>query len=217
MNLTDRLAALGSFFACTNVEAKKLNAAMSLKTYNHKDTLIHQGELGTKIWIVLDGRAQLQTIGVDGQIQLLASHGPGEFFGAYPYEQIAICNVVVQNQLSVLEISTAKFTALLKENDAIGNGLAIILGRQYNGVLDRMAARITLTAKGRVYSELLREAGNTDVISPPPLITGLAMIAQTSRETGSRAISALERRGIIRRDAERLEILSRTLLEELII
>jgi CRP-like cAMP-binding protein len=49
------------------------------------------------------------------------------------------------------------------------------------------------------------------------VIAALALSAQTTRETGSRAINALERRGIIRRDDERLEILSRGLLEELVV
>jgi len=105
----------------------------------------------------------------------------------------------------------------LQEETRIGSGLSKILGRQYNAVLDRMAARITLTANGRVYAELLHEAGEEGTISPPPVIAALALSAQTTRETGSRAINALERRGIIRRDDQRLEILSRGLLEELVI
>ena len=80
-----------------------------------------------------------------------------------------------------------------------------------------MAARITLTAKGRVYAELIHEAGDERRISPPPVIVALALSAQTTRETGSRAIHALERRGIIRRDDEHLEMVSRSLLEELVV
>ena len=185
--------------------------------YGHRDILAHQGDLGAKLWIVLEGRAQLQIIGVDGQTKLLASHGPGELFGAFPHERVVISDVVAQNRLSVLEIPTAKMATLLEEEARIGSGLSRILGRQYNAVLDRMAARITLTANGRVYAELLREAGEEGRISPPPVIAALALSAQTTRETGSRAISALERRGIIRRDEERLEIISYGLLEELIV
>ena len=80
-----------------------------------------------------------------------------------------------------------------------------------------MAARIILTANGHVYVELLHEAGEEGTISPPPLIAALALSAQTTRETGSRAVNALERRWIIRRDDEQLKILSRNLLEELVI
>ena len=214
---SERIATLASFFSCSPEEAGKVDAATRLVHYRHKDILAHQGDLGSTLWIVLAGRAQLQIIGIDGQIKLLASHGPGELFGAFPNERIVISDVVVQNRLSVLEIPTANMTRLLKEEARIGSGLAKILGRQYNAMLDRMAARITLTANGRVYAELLHEAGEDGTISPPPVISALALSAQTTRETGSRAINALERRGIIRRNDEQLEILSRSLLEELVI
>tara|TARA_R110001599_G_scaffold8354_5_gene40492 strand:+ start:12908 stop:13564 length:657 start_codon:yes stop_codon:yes gene_type:complete len=217
MTASDRIAALASFFSCSPEEAAKVDAATRLVQYGHRDILAHQGDLGAKLWIVLEGRAQLQIIGVDGQTKLLASHGPGELFGAFPHERVVISDVVAQNRLSVLEIPTAKMATLLEEEARIGSGLSRILGRQYNAVLDRMAARITLTANGRVYAELLREAGEEGRISPPPVIAALALSAQTTRETGSRAISALERRGIIRRDEEQLEIISHGLLEELIV
>lgn len=217
MTASDRIATLASFFSCSPEEAAKVDASTRLVHYRHKDILAHQGDLGAKLWIVLAGRAQLQIIGMDGQTKLLASHGPGELFGAFPNERIVISDVVVHNRLSVLEIATANMTRLLQEEARIGSGLSRILGRQYNAVLDRMAARITLTANGRVYAELLHEAGAQGTISPPPVIAALALSAQTTRETGSRAINALERRGIIRRDDEQLEILSRNLLEELVI
>ncbi|ASK89190.1 Crp/Fnr family transcriptional regulator [Sphingorhabdus sp. SMR4y] len=217
MTSSDRIAALAAFFSCSPEEAARVDSATRLVHYRHKAILAHQGDPGAKLWIVLEGRAQLQIIGVDGQTKLLAAHGPGELFGAFPHERIVISDVVAQTGLSVLEIPTAKMTVLLQEEARIGSGLAKILGRQYNAVLDRMAARITLTANGRVYAELLHEAGEKGEIAPPPVIAALALSAQTTRETGSRAINALERRGIIRRDDKRLEILSRGLLEELVI
>ncbi|WP_430430039.1 Crp/Fnr family transcriptional regulator [Parasphingorhabdus sp.] len=217
MDSDERIAALASFFACSTDEAEKLNAAMSLVSYRHKDVLAHQGDMGAKIWIVLSGHAQLQIIGIDGQVKLLAAHGPGELFGAFPHEKVIIADVMAQDHLSALEISSARMSELLQESRELGHGLSKILGRQFNVVLDRMAARITLTAIGRVYFELLRIADAQGKVSPPPVIAALALTAQTTRETGSRAISALERRGIIRRDDTALEILSRHMLEDLVV
>ncbi len=217
VNIEDRIAALELFFMCSRAEAEKLNAAMTLVHYHHKNTLAHQGDMGSKLWIVLEGLAQLQIIGVDGQTKLLTAHGPGELFGAFPHEQIVIADITVQNKLSVLEVPTSTMSNLLREEARIGSGLSRILGRQFNAVLDRMAARITLTATGRVYFELLREAGDANKISPPPVIAALALTAQTTRETGSRAINTLERRGIIQRSNSNWEIISRSMLESLVV
>lgn len=216
MERTDRLAALASFFACSAAEAQKLNDAMSYTVYHHKDVLIHQGDHGAKVWIVLDGWAQLQIIGNDGQSQLLMTHGPGELFGALPNERIFVADVIARDRVCVLEISTTKLSRLIDGEAKIGSGLSFVLARQYNALLDRMAARVTLTAIGRVYAELLKEAGSGNIVSPPPVIAALGLMAQTTRETASRAVNNLVRRGIVLRDAEKLTIVSRSLLEDMI-
>ncbi|MCA3077678.1 MAG: Crp/Fnr family transcriptional regulator [Rhodocyclaceae bacterium] len=217
MERTERLAALELFFECSAAEAELLNDAMSLAVYSHKSVLMHQGDPCTKAWIVLDGLAQMQVIGSDGQTQLLAAHGPGELFGALLSDSIMVSDIIAQNQLKVLEASTVKLRLLVDEQVRISSGLARILARQYNAILDRMAARVTLTAIGRVYAELLSEADNGNTISPPPVVSALGLKAQTTRETASRAINALVRRGIVSRDSEKLVINSRSLLEDLVV
>jgi CRP/FNR family transcriptional regulator, cyclic AMP receptor protein len=217
MEADDRLSSLASLFGCTLPAAQQLDDLMSFVIYRHKDILIHQGGLCTKVWIVLDGWAQLQVIGGDGQVQLLAAHGPGELFGALPKERIFVCDVIAQDKLSVLEVSSTKLQALTRDNNQIANGLAMILARQYQALLDRMATRITLTAIGRVYAELLNQASDDNLIAPPPVVAALGLKAQTTRETASRAINNLLRRGIITRDARQLRIVSRSLLEDMAI
>jgi CRP/FNR family transcriptional regulator, cyclic AMP receptor protein len=217
MEAEDRLKSLASLFGCNSGAAEQLNELMSNVSYRDKDTLIHQGDLCTKVWIVLNGWAQLQIIGTDGQIQLLAAYGPGELFGALPNERIFVSDAIAQDGLSVLEISAAKLNALTRKDLEIGNGLSMILARQYNALLDRLATRITLTAIGRVYAELLSQASDRDFIAPPPVVAALGLRAQTTRETASRAINTLLRRGIISRDGEQLTIRSRALLEDLVI
>jgi CRP/FNR family cyclic AMP-dependent transcriptional regulator len=217
MERAERLAALASFFACSTAEAQRLSDAMIFVTYRHGQTLIHQGDMGAKVWIVLDGQAQLQLIGSDGQVQLLMTHGAGELFGALPHERQFVSDVVALNRIAVLEISTASLNRLLREEARIGSGLAMILARQYHSALDRMAARITLTATGRVCAELLNAAGEGDAISPSPVVAALGLMAQTTRETASRAINGLMRRGILRREPDRLTIVSRKLLEDMVI
>ena len=124
-------------FSCSLEETTKVDAATRLAHYRHKDILAYQGDLGTKLWIVLEGRAQLQIIGMDGQTKLLAAHGPGGLFGAFPHEWIVIFDVVAQNRLSVLATPTAEMTALLQEEARIGSGMSKILGRQYAGNIMR--------------------------------------------------------------------------------
>ena len=216
MDREERLAALSSFFGCSPAEAEPLSDVMKFVVYRHDQALIHQGDLGAKVWIVLKGQAQLRIIGSDGQVQLLMTHGPGELFGALPHERVFVSDVFARDNIAVLEISSREMNALVQDRTRLGSGLAMILARQYHAALDRMAARITLSASGRVCAELLNAAGGEDFISPPPVVAAVGLMAQTTRETASRTISSLERRGIVSRDPDRLTIVSRRLLEEMV-
>jgi DNA-binding GntR family transcriptional regulator len=70
-----------------------------------------------------------------------------------------------------------------------------------------------------VHAELLRQAREaTDLtIRPAPILSELAVRVGSTRETVSRAVNALERRGIIRREAGALVVVSPRLLEELVL
>jgi predicted transcriptional regulator len=64
---------------------------------------------------------------------------------------------------------------------------------------------------------LLRLADDDNCICPAPTVTALAMSVNTTRETASRTITALERRGIIRREGQILTIQAPRMLEEMVI
>ena len=53
-------------------------------------------------------------------------------------------------------------------------------------------------------------------ISPPPVLSQIAMHVQSTRETVSRTIGMLQKRGIIRRDEGGLMIVAEHRLEELV-
>ena len=207
------MAALAVFLDCSLEVAAALDNKMSQQNFGHKDILVHQGDPGSQIWLILDGNAQLQVIGFEGQVTLLAAHGPGEIFGAFPKAAESKVDIKVYGQLTALQIASEDLQALLRDHPSLGRGLSKIMGNQFNAILDRLASHVTLTAKGRVYRELLLLVGDQDGIAPPPVITALALTAQTTRETASRAINEMVRRGIITRDKQQWQIVSRGLLE----
>ena len=213
----ERISALVAFLNCSAEIAEAVDAKMSQRNCNHKEILVHQGDHGSQIWLILEGIAQLQIIGFEGQTTLLAAHGPGEIFGAFPEEAESKVDAKVYGQLTALQIASHELQGLLEEYPSLGRGLSKILGNQFNAILDRLALHVTLTATGRVYRELLRVVDTSNAIAPPPVIAALALTAQTTRETASRAVNALVRRGIIEKDKDRLKIISRGLLESLVI
>lgn len=217
MDNEERISALSAYLECPMDAAAQLNEKMILKKFNHKEILLHQGDMNDQIWLVLDGDAQLQAIGFDGKVTLLTAQGAGEVIGAFPDALQSNIDVKIYGHLSALQISTFDLKAIVDEYPSVGRGLAKIFGNQYHAIINRLAMHVSLTADGRVHAEILRLAQDSDMITPYPVVTAVGLMAQTSRETASRAIAHLRRRGIIEKNQQGLKILSRNMLEDLVI
>jgi CRP-like cAMP-binding protein len=217
LNHAERAQALASVLQCSPASAQALAEAMALRDYHAKTILIHQGDRTDSLWLILGGTVQLQAISADGQVTVLCAFGPGELVGAFEREDESACDARAFGRVEALQIETRALQRLIRDCPDLGGGMSRIYAAQLGAVIERLSARVTLSATGRLYRELLRMAGDANAISPPPVISALALSAQTTRETGSRAISVLERRGIIERDEQRLTIVSRRMLEDLVV
>jgi CRP/FNR family transcriptional regulator, cyclic AMP receptor protein len=176
-----------------------------------------RGDQSDHLFLVIDGTASADLFSVDGQHARLAGYGPGELFGAYPQPVTHRADISAVGELSVLAIETKVIAALAEKHAAIAQGVALLMARQLDMVLDRMAARIGLSATGRCYQALLAIADDEGWIKPPPVLSALAIGVNTTRETASRALAQLIRRGIAERHDDGLRIVSRRMLEELVV
>ena len=212
----DRIAALCAMFGCEGAAATLLDRELMSQHFAPRQTIAHQGDPAEHCWFVFDGAARVQLIGIDGKGVQLALHGPGEVFGAYPAATTHRADVVAYGETDLMRIPTGALAGLVRANAQIAAGLAALLARQLDMAMDRMAARTTYTAAGRVHAELLRLADESGRIAPAPVVAVIALSANTTRETASRTLAALIRRGIVRREGGSLEILSRRMLAELV-
>ena len=190
-------------------------------------TLFRQGDACSRCWLVIEGAVALRTVGLEGQPVQLASYGPGEFVGAFPAPRQQPGELAATAPTRMLEAATIDLARLARSIPEIGAGLAALLARQHDKLIARMASQIALSAPGRVYAELLAlaegsgagesgGAGSGDTIRPAPVLAALALRVNTTRETASRAVSAAERRGLLRRDGGNLIIVSRERLAALV-
>lgn len=163
----------------------------------------------------MSGSADIAALGPEGQYVQIATIEPGEIFGAYPRPCEVRADVRARSVMELVSFNAIQLSQLASTCAGAGAGLAGVFAKQLENMLDRYAARVTLTATGRVYSCLLRVMDANGAICPAPVVAALALRAQTTRETASRALSALERRGIMRRQARSWVITSPRLLEEL--
>ncbi len=208
-------------FGCSAEVAAEVVRRGRLRRFAHRAIILRQGDWLTLAYLLVTGRAQALLYSAEGQLILLHDFGPGDLFGAIgeidPVRQDA--DVVALNAVETFVLEAAELARLAEQYGAIGLALTRMLMARLRQTTARMYERAALSAVGRVYAELLREAQQApDLrISPAPVLSELALRVWTTRETASRAVNALERRGIIRRDASSLTLVAPHRLEELII
>jgi CRP-like cAMP-binding protein len=212
---------IGQVFACPAEVADDIFRRGQLRAFPGAVTLIRQGDPAESTWLLVIGRAEAILYSAEGQLILLQEFGPGDLFGALgeldpaPYE----ADVVTVDSVSAFVLRAAELVMLAERHGAIGLALARLLIRRLRRATRRIYERAALSAVGRVHAELLRRAREAPdlTIRPAPILSEIAIRVATTRETVSRAVNALERRGIVRRDRAGLTVVSPRLLEELVL
>ena len=153
---------------------------------------------------------------------LLCEYRPGDLFGALGELDPA------PEEAEIVAVEAAR-SFILKSRELVAAGRELWLHRPRS-----VAAAAAPAAGGRRRGctsgrRSRRSAGSMPsccgwrglrpdlAIRPAPVLAELAVRVSTTRETASRAVNALERRGIIRRDADALVVVAPQRLEELII
>lgn len=215
---SDDIAAIASALGCSLRAAEVLHSAGQSRIVATPTILVHQGDEAESNWLILDGNVRCEVLSPDGRNTVVATHLPGDMVGHFGREvQTMSASLTTLGKTRLLTISTAQIEQLAHQDSDLALAIARSYARQTGSLLDRLATRISLTAVGRIYARLLELGGTDNVIEPAPIVAALAVSVQTTRETASRAISNLERRGIIQRDATRIIICSPRMLEELVV
>jgi CRP/FNR family transcriptional regulator, cyclic AMP receptor protein len=191
------------------------------REFHARATMVRQGEKLSTLFIVVTGRAHAIVYSLEGQAVLLHEYRPGDFFGAIspPYAGTHDADVVAVEAVCAFLLEGGVLALLAEQHGCIGLALLKVMVDRLQQTTTRMYEHVALSAVGRVHAELLRQARQNEelTIRPSPVLSDLALLVSTTRETASRAVNALERRGIIRRDGDRLVVVAPHRLEELIL
>jgi CRP/FNR family cyclic AMP-dependent transcriptional regulator len=208
---------VGAAFGCCGETAAQILAAARVRQFAPRALLVRQGDQAGSAYLIVLGRAHALLYGVDGQMVLLHDYGPGDLFGALcgAGGEAEEADVVAVERVRAVLMEAAALVALAERHGCIGLALSRLLLKRLRATAARMYERATMSAPGRVCAELLRlarEAGDAP-IRPAPVLAALALKVGTTRETASRTVSALERRGIVRREGDGLRVVAPARLE----
>lgn len=208
-------------FGCPPELAQKIRSRGRLRDFRPRSHLVKCGDPVSVLFVIAAGLAQAILYSPEGHPVLLHEYRTGDFFGAVAAATQASheADVIASTDVSSFLLDGRELALLAEQHGCIGLALLRLMIGRLQRTEARMYEYAALSSVGRVHSELLREARQTPdyTIRPAPVHSDLALRVSTSRETVSRAVNALERRGIIRRTADSLIVVAPHRLEELIV
>lgn len=216
---------LSLFFGTNEGLLKTAMAFCSIKNFKAGDTLLMQDDDSNEVFCLLEGQTKAFVLSAEGHEIWLDEFSPGEIFG----EMAAIggfertSNVVALTNVTVAVFSGKKFLELMRQDGALGLKVSQVLVKRVRSTTQRMFELSALSAPGRVYAELLRisetfQEGSNEkrIIQPVPVASSFALSINSTRETVTRAVNDLKRRGLLRREGDMLIILAPEKLNSLI-
>ena len=218
MSEAEHIAAIAAALGCTETAAAALRQAGHLRHAPSGAIIAHQGDRPALGWVLLDGALRCETLSADGRATVITGYGPGDLVGSWT----GLCqplsgSLIAARPSFLLALPVGTIESIATADTAFALAIARCFSRQSDQLLARFAARNNLSAPGRLYARLIELADPQRILRPAPIVAALATSVQTTRETASRALSQIERRGIIARHPDHWVIQSIRMLEELIV
>ncbi len=194
---------------------QKIFNLMQKRVYKKGNLILMEEEFGDTLFILNQGSVKITRLSDDGREVILAIMGPGDFFGEMSIfdGENRSANVIALEDSEVFILKRGDFLDLLEKYPQI----AIVLLQEMATRLrrsDQQIEGLSLSdAENRVAMSLLRLAEDLGVIKMGQVVIenmpyqqDIANMAGTSRETVSRMLTLLQRKGYIQKRGRRLTI-----------
>ena len=194
---------------------EKISSLMQKRLYKRNNMILMEEDAGDTLFILNHGSVKITRMSDDGREVILSILGDGDFFGEMSIfdGESRSANVIALEDSEVFVLKRGDFLDLLEKHPKIAiallQELAIRLRRS-----DQQIEGLSLSdAESRIAMSIIRLAEDLGVIKLGQVIIDnlpfqqdVANMAGTSRETVSRMLKLLERKGWIQRRGRQLII-----------
>jgi len=207
-------------FTCDETLAAVIAEKARFQDHSARDVIVEGETTFNHVYLLTEGRARMLAYAMDGRLVAVEDYDVGDLFGENGLfeTQAAPHDITAVVPARTGAFPNPQFLALMNTYNCVALAVSRRLVARLSHITRRMVEGATLSANGRIHAELLRQAraGEMMTIKPAPVLSAFALLVQSTRETVSRAISNLEKRGIIVRDEHALRVVAPHRLEELI-
>jgi len=177
--------------------------------------ILQEEDPGDALFMIVSGRAKVVHLSEDGREIILDVLGQGDFFGemALLDQEPRSANVTAVEPTELLVLERTAFLNEIEREPAIAVKMLIELSRRLRRADEKIQDLVLLDVYGRVARMLLRLARlhgkpleDGFIITKRPTHQDLADMVGASRETVSRVLADLTRRGVVRNNGRMLII-----------
>lgn len=216
------LASVPIFSELTSLELEELSFRMSRQRYKKNNMILMEDEFGDTFFIISKGIVKITRISEEGREVILAMLGEGDFFGEMSLldGETRSANAIAFDDAEVLILKRHDFIDLLQKYPKIAISLLAEMASRIRKSDHQIESLSLSDAEHRIGMTLMRLAEDLGTIhngvveiTKMPYQQDLASMAGTSRETVSRMLKLLEKKGMIKRQAHTLSIQDFTLFK----
>lgn len=206
-------------------DLESLAAVASIRRVGQETVILQAEEEGDTLFVILSGRVSVTMGNEDGREVILSILTAGDFFGEMSLldGKPRSASVIATEHTELLLLRRADFLYCMQRNSNLATRLVSTLANRLRRTNRQVESLALLNAYGRVAGVLLQLAEDQEegegkkeqsTIFERPILQEIANMAGTTRETVSRILNNLEKRGYIKRDGRRLTILDLGRLED---
>lgn len=181
----------------------------TVKRFQSGDVISLQGEALESLGYILSGRAKAIAFSEAGDATWVGVFKEDEFFGhtSLLTQKETHFEIRAEDDVEVLFVAAGVMTQLMSERESLSLRLTQDLAERLDHMTIRLIEAYTLSARGRICAELSRLSRvigilpENLIIRPSPVFVELAERVNSTRETVSRTVSDLQKRGILTRES----------------
>lgn len=218
------LRALPFFQGVPEISLQKAIGHLVTRPYPAHQTILLEKDWGGSVYFIQTGWVKIRTYNLDGKEITLNILGPGELFGemAALDEATRSTDVITLTSTLISSVPAADFVELVHTEPLVGVRLAQLMAKRLRQINRRLQVRET-NSVARVADTLVFLAEGQGISSdqsgmqiPSLPHRELSSLSGLARETVTRVLTKLEKKGLIRRTPDAIFIPNMSALDDII-
>lgn len=217
-SVRDHLHSLPYFQGITEAEEAYIADNSVLRSFGAGETLFHEGEAADGLWIVKAGHVKIFKLNPDGGEHILHLRGPGDTFndisaldgGGNPANAAALSHAV---EVWLIPCSVVRY--VLEHNTRVALNVIRLLSTRVRLLVGQIEELALYSVTVRLARFLLKQQEEPALKGPDVTRTAIAAHINTTPQTLSNLLRALEEAGAIRYDRHHVQIADEGILRSL--